>query len=144
MTHVSENEAIDYLLHELPAANSFLGHTPDTDDVNGLDHSAYSENSQVDERDGLLWNEPSVHGRPSLQQFGSERRKQRPDLSDDDPTIPFVGLNALEIAAIANAKKFLSQGVVQKIVNDIWSGHIVFWESLSVRSKKKSQVYNQR
>ena len=80
----------------------------------------------------------------SLQQFGSQGHRQRADLSEEDPTASFIGLNALEVAAIANAKKFLSQRIVQKIVNDIWSGHIVFWESLSVHSKKKAQVYNQR
>lgn len=54
----------------------------------------------------------------------------------------FVGLNALEIAAVAGAKKFLSQRVVQKTVDDIWNGHIIFWESLSVHSKKRAKFYN--
>lgn len=140
LTYLSEKEAIDYLLHELPASKDSLAHTSDAVDVNESEHGM----SHEDEQASLLWNQSSDHNRPSLQQFESERRRQKPDLSDEDPTIPFVGLNALEIAAIANAKKFLSQRVVQKIVNDIWSGHIVFWESLSVRSRKKAQVYNQR
>ena len=62
--------------------------------------------------------------------------------ADDDPCHTFIGLNALEIAAISDAKKFLSQRVVQKVVNDIWDGKIVFWESLSVNSKKRAHVYN--
>lgn len=144
LTYLSEKEAIDYLLHELPATKDALAHTSDAEEANELEHGTSPNDDQEDERASLLWNQPSAHNRPSLQQFESERRKQKPDLLDEDPTIPFVGLNALEIAAIANAKKFLSQRVVQKIVNDIWSGHIVFWESLSVRSRKKAQVYNQR
>lgn len=47
---------------------------------------------------------------------------------EEDPTKPFVTLNALEIAAVADAKRFLSQHVVQKIVTGIWNGDIVFWD----------------
>ena len=61
---------------------------------------------------------------------------------EEDPTTPFIHLNALEIAAIANAKRFLSQNVVQKIITGIWNGHIIFWDSLSVHSTKKPRFYN--
>lgn len=66
------------------------------------------------------------------------------DESDDeaDPTSAFKSLNALEIAAIANAKRFLSQHVVQKIITGIWNGDIVFWDTLSVNSVKKPRYYN--
>jgi hypothetical protein len=66
--------------------------------------------------------------------------------SDDeaDPTAAFKSLNALEIAAIANAKRFLSQHVVQKIVTGIWNGDIVFWDTLAVNSVKKPRYYNPR
>ena len=144
MTHLSEKEAIDYLLHEFPAVNGLLSHTSDTEEAERLDGYSHPDDSQEEEQLSLLWHPSSARGRASLQRLESERRKQRPDLLEEDPTIPFIGLNALEIAAIANAKKFLSQRVVQKIVDNIWSGHIVFWESLSVSSKKKAQVYNQR
>jgi hypothetical protein len=33
----------------------------------------------------------------------------------------------LEIAGVASAKKFLSQVTVQKIVEDIWNGDVIFW-----------------
>lgn len=62
----------------------------------------------------------------------------------NDPTRPLAGLNALEIAAVANAKRFLSQRLVQKVVQDIWDGNIIFWESLSVNAVKKARVYNKR
>lgn len=56
----------------------------------------------------------------------------------------FFGLNALEIATIAHAKSFLSQRVVQRVVDDIWRGEIVFWDSLTVHSRKKPQLFNER
>lgn len=56
----------------------------------------------------------------------------------------FFGLNALEIAAIAHAKRFLGQRVVQRVVDDIWNGEIVFWDSLTVHSTKKPQMFNPR
>jgi hypothetical protein len=64
------------------------------------------------------------------------------DGEDDDPTAAFEGLNALEIAAIANAKRFLSQHVVQKIICGIWNGDIVFWDTMSVNSTKHPHFYN--
>jgi hypothetical protein len=64
------------------------------------------------------------------------------DEDDDDPTASFTNLNALEIAAIADAKRFLSQTVVQKIITGIWNGDIIFWDNLSVHSVKKPRFYN--
>lgn len=63
---------------------------------------------------------------------------------EDDPTAPFINLNALEIAAIADAKRFLSQNVVQKIITGIWNGDIIFWDNLSVHTEKKPRFYNPR
>lgn len=63
---------------------------------------------------------------------------------EEDPTTSFTGLNGLEIAAVADCKKFLSQRIVQKIITGIWRGDIVFWESLSPTTKKKAQFYNKR
>lgn len=56
----------------------------------------------------------------------------------------FLGLSALEIATIAHAKKFLSQNVVQEVIDDIWNGEIIFWDSLSVHSKKQPRIFNKR
>ena len=132
------------MLHELPAANAGQFHSAGTEVFDGLEHGAYSESEQQYEQAALLWDQAPAHNRPSLPHLESQRGNQQADLSEEDLTISFVGLNALEIAAIANAKKFLSQRVVQNILNDIWSGHIVFWESLSVHSRKKAQMYSQR
>ncbi|EQL02809.1 ion transporter [Ophiocordyceps sinensis CO18] len=59
-----------------------------------------------------------------------------------DPTAAFRGLNALEIAAIADAKRFLSQHLVQRIISGIWNGDIIFWDSLSVRATKRHTFYD--
>ena len=66
------------------------------------------------------------------------------DSVDDDPIISFAGLNALEIATIAGAKRFLSQYVVQQVIDGIWGGDIIFWESLSVHTRKRAQIHHQR
>lgn len=65
-------------------------------------------------------------------------------LNREDPTSSFTGLNGLEIAAVADCKKFLSQRIVQKIVQGIWTGDITFWESLNADTIKKPQFYNKR
>jgi hypothetical protein len=54
----------------------------------------------------------------------------------------FVGLTGLEIAAVANSKKFLSQRIVQKVVNGIWKGDIIFWDTLAATTKKTPQFYD--
>lgn len=56
----------------------------------------------------------------------------------------FIGLNGLEVAAVADAKSFLGQRKVQEVLNGIWKGDIVFWETLSRNSRKKAQFYNKR
>ena len=67
----------------------------------------------------------------------------RPIEEADDSCSKYVELNALEAAAISNAKKFLSQGIVQSLVDDIWEGRIVFWTSLSLSSTKQAQVLDE-
>lgn len=64
------------------------------------------------------------------------------DSDSEDPTAAFEGLNALEIAAIANAKRFLSQHIVQKIITGIWNGDIIFWDTLSIDATKKPRFYD--
>jgi hypothetical protein len=59
-------------------------------------------------------------------------------------TSQFQGLNALEIAAVTEAKKFLSQAVVQRLIEKIWKGDIVFWERLDVDAVKEPRIYNPR
>ncbi|KAJ6780349.1 hypothetical protein PWT90_06544 [Aphanocladium album] len=61
---------------------------------------------------------------------------------DTDPAVAFRTLNALEIAVVANAKRFLGRNVVQRIVTGIWHGEIIFWDSLSVHATKTPRLYN--
>jgi len=145
LTHLSEKEAIDYLLHELPGPNGLHSESSESDDVgeSGLARPK-AKDGDIDEHSPLLRNQIGVSKRPGLRQFEHHHHAHTLDFANEDPTVSFVGLNTLEIAAIADAKKFLSQRVVQKIVDDIWSGNIVFWDTLSVSTKKHAQIYNKR
>lgn len=72
--------------------------------------------------------------------FGAE--DVAPITGDSDPTVAFRTLNALEIAAIAGAKRFLGRNVVQRIVTGIWHGDVIFWDSLSVHATKRPRFYD--
>jgi hypothetical protein len=94
---------------------------------------------------------PGRQSEPSKQGFENESRRaylgtqtEFPDDCDVSRYSRFFGLNALEVAAIAGAKRFLSQRVVQRVVNDIWNGEIVFWDSLTVHSIKKPHIFNRK
>ena len=127
LTHLSGAELIDYLLHELPP----VSFGPESYDEVESD----ADNGDAAERAALL----SERG---ISAAGTQGRTRTSSIGEKDSLSSFVGLNALEIAAVAGAKKFLSQQIVQKTVDDIWNGHIIFWESLSVHSKKKAKFYN--
>ncbi len=154
LNHLSEHELIDCLLHELPAANKPTGRPSDAEaNINDeLGQRRPSWNNLVDEHASLLREQrvsPIRLARLQQPEPQYAPHTQRPwdgmlTAFEEDSTSTFAGLNALEIAAIADAKKFLSQPVVQKIVNGIWCGDIVLWESLSVHTRKKAQVYNKR
>lgn len=153
--HLSEQELIDCLLLELPAAEQSAERPRDAEAnmANELGQRRPSLNDLMHNENASLLREQCVAPRKhaSSQQSGLKYESHTRPSGDgmltafeEDPTLSFAGLNALEIAAVANAKKFLSQPVVQKIVNGIWAGEIVFWESLSVHTRKKAQVYSKR
>lgn len=134
LAHLSESELIEYLLHELPPLGNTAGSelpNPGSDDY--FDNYRLREDRDDAERAELL---------PGSRKIG--RIKSAKSAAEEEPMSVFIGLNTLEIAAIADAKKFLSQRVVQKVVDGIWNGHIIFWESLGVHSKKKAKVFNKR
>ncbi|KAL2190432.1 hypothetical protein L209DRAFT_750517 [Thermothelomyces heterothallicus CBS 203.75] len=147
LTHLSEREAVDYCLYEIP-------------DPKDADVSPSDEETAVDEHSALLgqaWHGTANSARQAFAQPASLKRNMllqsisrltmsmtaddEDDEDEDDPTAHFTNLNALEIAAIADAKRFLSQNVVQKIITGIWNGDIIFWDSLSVYSVKKPRFY---
>ncbi|KAI1341583.1 hypothetical protein F5Y15DRAFT_376552 [Xylariaceae sp. FL0016] len=147
LTRLSEREVVEFCLYEIPDPCGNEG---------SVNNEQLADGGESNERTALLGD----HGGPSdtdHHRNGSSRRNQlfesvskltvsrhTSDVEEhsDDPTAPFIHLNALEIAAIADAKRFLSQHVVQKIITGIWNGDIIFWDRLSVHSKKKPRFYN--
>lgn len=142
---------IDLLLYELPHSMSTSTEAFDAEHglLDGPPHHSSLSRGSSDEQTRLLRHQtpPQL---PGLVNNGSSVHTDRADgttasnLQEEDDTSAFGGLNALEIAAVAEAKTFLSQRVVQKVVNGIWCGDIVFWDSLSVHTRKKAQIYNDR
>lgn len=159
MTRLSEREAVEYCLYEIPDPDESCSSSQQGD---------CADRGESNERTALLAcssgapssrpRRPSEHAAGSAK-MGSQRRSQliqsiskltmsftagsdSDDDGDDDPTASFVHLNALEIAAVADAKRFLSQHVVQKIITGIWDGDIIFWDRLSAHSTKKPRFYN--
>ncbi|KAG9636600.1 hypothetical protein KCU64_g14524, partial [Aureobasidium melanogenum] len=140
---LADREIIDSLLYELQI--------PDNSET---DNQIVDENqpellSPVSEQSPLL-------PRSSLRSRGSYRsRLTIPEAYDgaaEEPTAAtdaelaeqFDGLNALEIAAVSGAKKFLCQKQVQRIINAIWTGDIMFWSKLSADAQKKAQIYQRK
>lgn len=140
LTHLSEREVVDYCLYEIPDP----GHGSDRDTAHDEENGRQS--GEVDENTALLghsWADTVSTAKSAITHNGSNKRYQlmksisrltvlyedEDGDEEEDPTKPFVTLNALEIAAVADAKRFLSQHVVQKIITGIWNGDIVFWES---------------
>ena len=134
LTSLSDRDVIDFLLLELPAAPS-SGSDPPSISVDQTQQNG-SSTTQSSEQTPLL----SV---PNGDYFGT---------TNEDVTNTRFGslrsrcenLSALEIAAVGGAKKFLSQRPIQKVINGLWRGDIVFWETLSVNSVKRPRKYNRK
>ncbi|KAF4160114.1 hypothetical protein CNMCM6936_004117 [Aspergillus lentulus] len=156
LCHLTRREMIDVLLDELPSPRRDSATISQAEQgTSGLGSISHEDegNETEGERTPLLLSSSS-----SLYRFfvGKSHRgdsctgdnRESRAWYYDDPELhsfsPFFGLNALEIATIAHAKKFLSQKAVQRVIDDIWNGEIVFWDSLSVHSKKKPQFFNKR
>ncbi|KAI0891737.1 ion transporter [Annulohypoxylon nitens] len=152
LTRLSEREAVEFCLYEIP---------DDAEEANPpANGNGPADGGESNERTSLLHHasrssSPDHHS--EVNRSGSSRRnllfksiskltmsRHTSDVEEleEDPTAPFIHLNALEIAAIADAKRFLSQHVVQKIITGIWNGEIIFWDRLSVHSEKKPRFYN--
>ena len=146
LSRISERDAVDYCLYELPREEPTLA-----------DNFAGPADTNPTERSSLLPQfrpqEPMTAARPgskrmellrSVSNIGGMFSEMDGGQDEEDPTSSFTGLNGLEIAAVADCKKFLSQRIVQKIVTGIWRGDIVFWENLSPTTKKKAQFYKKQ
>ncbi|TAQ91658.1 hypothetical protein B7494_g111 [Chlorociboria aeruginascens] len=146
LSRISERDAADFCLYELP--NPTKNDTTDASD----------REPETTERSSLLpqfrTRDPVTPVRPvskrvellrSISNIGGLFSLDSEEHGDEeDPTSSFTGLNGLEIAAVADCKRFLSQRIVQKIVNGIWIGNITFWDRLSADTKKKPQIYHKR
>ncbi|RAH44866.1 uncharacterized protein BO95DRAFT_365158 [Aspergillus brunneoviolaceus CBS 621.78] len=155
LCHINQRETIEYLLEELPSpVYTSISLTQAERGASGFAAAGDEQSFQREgERTPLL-----LHSSSSLYRFfgGKRRAGSTSDIANSGSNISsadayelmkysmFFGLSALEIAAIAEAKKFLSQKVVQKVIDNIWNGEIVFWDSLSVHSTKKPQFFNKR
>lgn len=149
LCHLNQRETIEFLLEELPLPRRNSTNLFEVDRGNSGFVSAgdlettplISDSSMPVKRTttGKQTRERDENGEPYAGPQATE-----PGRIDISPYSQFFGLNALEIAAIAQAKMFLSQRVVQRVVNDIWNGRIVFWDSLTVHSKKKPQLFNRK
>lgn len=147
MTQLSGREAIDFLLYELPPS-SLSAPTP-RDEENPVEGRPGNENHSE------LGDSTTVLSR-SLEQLDCAERLLttptaerhalvgRADREKESFSASFENLNALEVAAVTEAKKFLSQKVVQHMIESIWRGDIIFWETLSVNTKKEAKVYSKK
>lgn len=144
VTHLSERELINYLLYELPP----ILITPNGhDEETAVPHhgSSLSSTRLLDDTEVSVVD--SSNGQRGTTLEDTQDSLGRDDHSNKgfhDFAASFDNLNALEIAAVTNAKKFLSQRAVQRIVENIWRGDIVFWETLGVGSEKEAKVYNKQ
>ena len=137
LTHLSEPELIKYLLYDLPSS------VPQ--ELPSASNNVYGDRgggSSPTEDSSLLRDEETLDLRPSA--VARDQARQCSSVEGEDLSPELIGLNALEIAAVAEAKQFLSQRVVQKIVNGIWSGDIVFWNSMNSHTVKNAQRYKKR
>jgi hypothetical protein len=156
LTRLSARDAVDFCLYELPSPEA-----PDDEELPEARNGNNSGLTEPNESSRLLpQHRAPDHSLPRPSTSRSTRQQlmktvtqlgshifadiEGEEEEEEDPTSSFTGLNALEIAAVADAKKFLSQRLVQKIIYGIWTGDIVFWESLSVHTQKKAHFYNKR
>lgn len=156
LTFLSERELVDYLLHEIPSSHQSNSDTRDAE--NGGPRQLPTPRhptGPVDEWSSLLVHDSSSSSTPSKPPRSSSSTPEHTSAQqvnggttafvvEGDLSMSFSGMNALEIAAVASAKKFLSQRVVQRVVEDIWNGEVIFFESISVHATKKPQRYNKR
>lgn len=149
LTRLSERDAVDFCLYELPPHSEAQEESSGTGGPCALDPNGQSSLlPQFRPQDVSVSTRP--HSKNELQRSVSSMGiptlpghlpLHPDDEEEEDPTNSFAGLNGLEIAAVADCKRFLSQRIVQKIVTGIWNGDITFWDGLTDQTVKKPQFY---
>lgn len=122
VTHLSERDAIDYLCSDLVERRPFQDGQPQqlADEESPLLRDREAASGELtEEDDGVL--EPIARGESFAKNYES--------------------LNALEIAAVSGAKRFLSQKAIQRIIDGMWRGDIMFWQTMSPHAVKRATVY---
>ncbi|KAH7116085.1 hypothetical protein B0J11DRAFT_117124 [Dendryphion nanum] len=137
LTSLSEREAIEYLLYELAPFTS-----SDTES-HEQDHQE-NRNGNAHESSPLLGFSSNRGESSYFATDSTHALSTTPTIRPDDFCAQFENLSALEIAAVSGAKKFLSQRPVQRIINGVWRGDIVFWETMSVNSVKCPKLYSHK
>jgi hypothetical protein len=147
---LSERELIDYLLFEVQEPTSQgrpSNGTPDAQGTKSRNKSSTPAHESTPLLDPTFASSNGLHP-PQRSTFSTRENIEQPELStvasNDSLTQSMAGMNALEIAAICDAKKFLSQRPVQSVIQGMWNGDIIFWDTLSVKAVKKPRFYNKR
>ncbi|KAM3424467.1 hypothetical protein BST61_g6471 [Cercospora zeina] len=137
ISHLTYRETIDYLCTDLPA--HFGGPAMEDDDLETAEQEPRPSDEQ-DEETPLL-ESSSAPVRRMDDSFYDEMQYHHSDTEPANFASTFSNLSALEIAAVAGAKKFLSQRSIQHIIYGLWKGDIVFWSDVSTYSRKEAKVY---
>lgn len=133
--YLADREVIDALLYEIPAPGANQsGNAPITGQLN----STLPSNE-----DSPLLVRSNDRSRVASVDFDGSA-EARDSTNGSSMAAQFEGLNALEVAAVSGAKKFLSQKPIQRIINAIWKGDIIFWSNLRPGSTKRAQIYQRR
>ncbi|KAK3072848.1 hypothetical protein LTR53_006080 [Teratosphaeriaceae sp. CCFEE 6253] len=135
VTHLTELDAIEFLCYDLPSPSK-------SEDSNGELHGPDGNEEGLDSSETA----PLLDGgqtEPDQSFVDEDLEAISPDESTSFAS-SYAGLNALEIAAVTDGKKFLSQKSIQRVIDGIWKGDIMFWETLGQHSKKQAKLYNQR
>lgn len=141
---LSEQDALDFLLFELRDENQ----VDDQDDeetglLSGRRNGAAISNGGASRVNGHA--NGNGNGRHSNENGHSANGRDGNKQSNGEGfSEPFMNLNTLEIAAVSSAKKFLSQRAIQDIINSIWKGEIIFWDSLTISCVKKPRYYKKK
>lgn len=135
VTHLTQRETIDFLCYDLPDTRKAPSSPPGNGDLEEGDYDVSLEAADHEPAPLL-----DTHT-PDLDESFYEEPRHSEYAEESDFASLFVNLNALEIAAVANAKAFLSQNCIQHIIESIWKGDIVFWETLGTHSTKRAKVY---
>lgn len=140
---LADREIIDSLLYELEIPDGSENDNQTLDEAQPEPLTPVTEQSPLLSRSSLR-SRGSYRSRLTIPEAYDGAAEEPSAAADSELAEQFDGLNALEIAAVSGAKKFLCQKQVQRIINAIWTGDIMFWNKLSADAQKKAQIYQSK